>query len=123
MVTHAFSRELQQWIMLDPTFRLYLRDEYGNLMNLYTIRRAFAKGAPIFANANAGHNNRRFNMREYQRLMANYLFRFSTGTTFTFGSEELGVGTTQFMPVPVGFYDTIAKKTTTSAEAFFAIPR
>ena len=122
VVTHAFSRELNQWIMLDPTFGLYLRDDNGNFMNLYTLRRAFAEDTPFFANANAGHNRGHFSMREYKNFMADYLFRFSTGTDFTFGSEETGLDATQFMLVPVGFDGAGRGRITTSAEAFFAIP-
>ena len=123
VVTHAFSRELNQWIMLDPTYRLYLRDEYGNFMNLYTLRRAFAEGRPVFANANAGHNGSYFNMVQWKNFMADYLFRFSTGTNFTFGSEDFGEGTTQVMLVPAGFTGARAEKVTTSAAAFFAVPQ
>ena len=121
VIVHAFSRELRQWIMLDPTFRIYLQDEHGNFMNLYTLRQAFANGTPLFANANAGHNHRRFNMREYQRFMADYLFKFSSGTNFTFGSEESGEDS--IMLVPVGFYGREAERFTTSADAFFTLPR
>jgi len=122
VVTHAYSRELNQWIMLDPTFRIYVTDENGHFMNLYTLRRDFAGGAPLFANENATHNDRSFTMEEYKLFMADYLFRFSTGTHFTFGSEESGEGTTQIMLVPVGFSGTGAEVTTTSQEAFFATP-
>ena len=144
VVTHAFSRELQQWIMLDPTYGIYLTDENGNFMNLYTLRRAFAEGAPLFANADAGHNNRRFNMREFRQFTACYLFRFSTGTHFGFGSEHGDDDNLRLMLVPYSFsmpYDFRAFNLqmiilrifgfggalepdilTTSAEAFFAIP-
>ena len=146
VVTHAFSRELKQWIMLDPTFGIYLTDENGNFMNLYTLRRAFANGSMLFANADAGHNNRRFNMREFRHFTVDYLFRFSTGTHFGFGSEHDDEDNFRVMLVPVDFsmpYDSrvfnfttiIARMLgggnrwiepdilTTSAEAFFAIPK
>ena len=144
VVTHAFSRELQQWIMLDPTYGIYLTDENGNFMNLYTLRRAFAAGDTLFANADAGHNNRRFSMREFRQFTACYLFRFSTGTHFGFGSEHGDDDNLRLMLVPVGFsmpYDFRAFNIqmiilrmigfggamepdvlTTSADAFFAIP-
>jgi len=145
VVTHAFSRELQQWIMLDPTFGVYLTDENGNFMNLYTLRRAFAEGLPLFVNEDAGHNGRSFNMRSFRQFTADYLFRFSTGTYFGFGSEHDDSNNLRTMLVPVGFsmpYDfrafnftsiltrifgggnrwTEPDILTTSAEAFFAIP-
>ena len=122
VVTHAFSRDLKQWIMLDPAFRIYLTDEDGNFMNLYTLRRAFAEGTPLVANANAGNNNNTFNMQDYKDFMSDYLFRFSTDTNFTFGSDNTGPGNSHFMLMPVGFYGASYGRQTTSAEAFFAIP-
>jgi len=148
VVTHAFSRQLQQWILLDPTFGVYMTDEYGNFMNLYTLRRAFAEGAVLFAHGDAsrGHFNRRFNMREFRQFTADYLFRFVTGTHFGFGSEHNDNDNMMVMLVPYGFsapYDFRAftlgmiffrllggqgigavemDVVTTSANAFFAIP-
>ena len=123
VVTHAFSRELNQWVMLDPTFRLYLQDEDGNFMNLYTLRQAFMNETPLIANQNAGINNNPFSMVEFKNFMADYLFRFSTGTYFTFGSEESSPGY-RYMLVPAGFRPTRIgiDRFTTSAEAFFALP-
>jgi hypothetical protein len=108
--------------MLDPTFRIFATDEYGNLMSLYTFRRALIDGSPLFANENAAHNDRNTDIDEYINFMADYLFRFSTGTNFTFGSEESGAGSTQIMLVPVGFTGIGAELTTTSSTAFFATP-
>jgi hypothetical protein len=122
VITHAFSRELNQWIMLDPTFRIYLLDADGNFMNLYTLRQAFANGTPLFHNYNAGHNDNPFYLQQFKNFMADYMFRFSTGTNFTFGSEETGADTSQFMLVPAGFTGAHAQNITTSAEAFFALP-
>ena len=123
VVTHAFSRELNQWIMLDSMYRLYLQDENGNFMNLYTLRLAFAEGTPLIVNHNAGKNDVVFCMVDYMNFMADYLFKFSTGTNFTFGSEEMGFDTTQFMLVPESFSGGRAQRTTTSADAFFTSPQ
>jgi len=122
VVTHAFSHELQQWVMLDPTVRMFVTDKDGNFMNLYTLRRAFADGTPLMANENASHNGIPYSIEEYKDFMSDYLFRFSTGTNFTFGSEEIGAGTTQFMLVPVGFHGIGGQRLTNSAETFFAPP-
>jgi hypothetical protein len=143
VVTHAFSRELQQWIMLDPTFGVYLTDEDGNFMNLYTLRHAFAEGSILFANDDAGLG--RYSMWHVRKFTANYLFRFATGTHFGFGSEHRDADNLHIMLVPYGFsmpYDFNALHIemllwrmiafagggvevdilTTSADAFFAIP-
>ena len=122
VITHAYSERLNQWILLDPTLRVFATDENGNFLNLYTLRKAFMNGTPIFINENASHNGRRYTLRRYRLFMSDYLFRFSTGTNFTFGSEETGVNTTNVMLVPVGFSRSGWEITTTSSNAFFATP-
>ena len=122
VITHAYSAQLNQWILLDPTFRLYVTDANGNFLNLYTLRQAFMEGTPILINENASHNGRRYTLRRYRLFMSDYLFRFSTGTNFTFGSEEIGAGTTNVMLVPVNFSRGGWEITTTSANTFFATP-
>jgi len=128
VVTHAWSRDLQQWIMLDPTFRIILQDEDGNFMNLFTLRRAFVEGTQdaLIANENAQITG---GWQYWQVFMSDYLFRFSTAKNFTFGSDYHGRWRTgeqwesSVMLVPVGFYEGEADLVTTSAEAFFVAPR
>jgi len=122
VVTHAWSRELQQWVMLDPSFGMYVTDLDGNLMSLYTLRAAFVNATPIVANTHAMRNGEAVSIEQYKNFMVDYMFRFSTGTRFTLGSEETGMRTTQFMLVPYGFYGHGRGTRTTSAEAFFAPP-
>jgi len=84
---HAFSRDLQQWIFLDPTPRIYFKDEHGNFMDIYNLRRAYADGSYI----NLVHNDNAQltfgGIGALQIFMSDYLFRFSTATNFTFGSD------------------------------------
>ncbi|MCL2544624.1 MAG: transglutaminase-like domain-containing protein [Clostridia bacterium] len=101
--THAYSRELKQWIYLDPTFNLYLQDEDGNYLSLVQMRESFAGGSHIFANENAGHNAEAFDMDEYKDFMIEYLFRFMQGTHFTFGSEDGKDDHPVGVLVPVGY--------------------
>ncbi|MCL2376724.1 MAG: transglutaminase-like domain-containing protein, partial [Defluviitaleaceae bacterium] len=121
VVTHAYSRELQQWIMLDPTFRLYLTDADGTYLDLSTLRKAFAQGDEVFPNENAGRNNQPFDMADYKAFMADYMFRFSAGTHFGFGAEDGREGNTQNMLAPVGYYQD-PNVTTHNADAFWARP-
>jgi hypothetical protein len=122
VITHAYSERLNQWILLDPTLRVFVTDESGNFLNLYTLRKAFIDGTPIFINENASHNGRKYTLRKYRLFMSDYLFRFSTGTDFSFGSEEMGEGTTNIMLIPIGFSRGGREITTTSSNVFFATP-
>ena len=121
VVTHAYSRELRQWIMLDPTFRLLLTDENGKYLDVPTLRTIFANGGDIFPNKNAGRNNQPLDVGSYRIFMADYLFRFSCGTNFTFGSEDNRTGNPRNMLAPIGYSDD-QSVTTHFANAFWATP-
>lgn len=122
VVTHAYSKELNQWIMLDPTYRLYLKDKNDNYININSLRENFAHNNEIFANENAGWNNTRFIMTEYKEFMVNYLFRFTCGTNFSFGSEDGKTGNIVNMLVPTDYSEDRAEITTTSINTFWAVP-
>ena len=126
LVTHAYSRKLNQWIMLDPTFRLVLKDHDGNFLDLPTLRTIFANGDEVFPNENAGINNQPFHMESWRTFMAEHMFLFSGGTNFTFGSEDGRDGNTWNMLAPIGFENEFVTTyyfvTTHCANAFWATP-
>ncbi|MCL2413880.1 MAG: hypothetical protein FWC94_01315 [Bacteroidales bacterium] len=127
VVTHAYSRRLNQWIMLDPTFRLVLKDSEGRFLDLPTLRTIFANGDEVFPNENAGRNNQEFHMESWRTFMAEHMFYFSSGTNFTFGSEDGRDGNTWNMLAPIGFENefvtTYCFVTTHCANAFWATPQ
>ncbi|MCL2234973.1 MAG: transglutaminase-like domain-containing protein [Defluviitaleaceae bacterium] len=104
VVTHAFSRKLQQWIMIDPSFGLYFKDADGNYMDLHALRCVFAEGT--HEKLIAPKNHPWFEMGEWASFMSDYLFRFSTATNFTFGSDfspNIELRENSIMLIPVGF--------------------
>jgi len=119
VVTHAYSHNLGQWIMLDPTFRLVLTDSDGNFFDLPSLRDAFASRDELFANENAGRNNDLFDMADYKTFMADYLFRFSTATNFGFGAEEANNNFNMLSPLGHQSRGT----TTHFANGFWALPQ
>lgn len=121
VVTHAYSRELGKWIMLDPTFRVLLQDTDGIFLDIPALRAVIADGGEFFPYGNAGRNNQPFNEESYRNFMADYLFRFSSGTNFTFGSEDGIMGNQYNMLAPIGYIDD-PDITTHSARAFWSVP-
>ena len=126
VVVHAYSKDLQQWVLFDPTVSIYVTDKKGKFMNLYTLRKAVASGDELFSNEDANHNGRSLTIEEYKEFIAAYLFRCSTAAKFSFGSGEEEA--TRYMLIPVGFDGKVPVGTkstlimTTSATAFFAAP-
>lgn len=125
VVVHAYSSELQQWIMLDPTYRLVLQNEAGQYMNLPMLREALVKGEKFIPNENAGRNRRPFYMDFYRAYMTANTFHFTSATDFYNGSEG-EEEKAQYTLVPANFSAGYAyyhyAKPTYSADEFWKTP-
>lgn len=125
VVVHAYSRELKQWIMLDPTYRLVLKDAGGKYVNLQTLRESLISGKKLVPNETAGHNGRPFYMDYYRMYMTKNAFRFSSTVQIASGTDGQA-RPKQYMLQPAGFPIWNAQYRgeipTASAEAFWAAP-
>ena len=125
VVVHAYSGEKKQWIMLDPTYRLILKDLAGNYVSLETLRQSLVDGEKLTPNATAGRNGRLFYMEHYRVYMAKNGFRFSSLLNVSSATGAVSGGKL-YMLQPEGFPTKNAyyrgETPTTSAEAFWAAP-
>lgn len=87
VVVHAYSPSLNQWIMIDPTYNLMLKDEFGNYVDLPRLRQALINNEPLHANDEANYNGAPFYMPRYREYMTKNTFRFASAKDFYFGSK------------------------------------
>lgn len=87
VVVHAYSPSLNQWIMIDPTYNLMLKDKDGNYVDLPRLREALINDEPLYANDDANYNNTPFYMPRYREYMTKNTFRFVSAQDFYFGSQ------------------------------------
>jgi len=84
-VTHVYIREMNKWVMLDPTFNLYFSNEQGEYLSLLELRDYLANQNPVIKNNNAKSIN-----IEY---FAKNLFYFQMFENSTFGEgNAIGEG-------------------------------
>ncbi len=67
-------------VMLDPTWRLYLKDKDGEYISLQHLRELLITGKPIFENQTAGYNGGEFDKEYYRNYMTKNTFRFARPT-------------------------------------------
>ncbi len=67
-------------VMLDPTWRLYLKDKDGAYVSLPHLRELLIADEPIFENQTAGHNGGKFNKEYHRNYMTKNTFRFARPT-------------------------------------------
>ncbi len=92
-------------VMLDPTQRLYYRDEAGAYVSLPRLRRMLIAGESLVANPEASYNGGDFDALGNVAYMTKNTFRFSRGTYHADGADEGVLRRVQL--VPEG-YDTEA---------------
>ncbi|MHA7965995.1 transglutaminase-like domain-containing protein [Paenibacillus sp. CAU 1782] len=75
VVCEAWISEINKWVMLDPTYNLYVA--FNDIpLNLYELRRALANQEDVVYINGANHNGTPINVDEIASYFAKDLFRF-----------------------------------------------
>jgi hypothetical protein len=64
VITVVWSKTLNKWVWMDPTFNAYVSDEKGNLLNIEEVRTRLINGSPLVLNDDANWNNRQKETKE-----------------------------------------------------------
>lgn len=77
VINMVFSKELDKWIWIDPTFEAYVKDENGNLLGIQEVRERLIKGQELILNPDANWNGNSAQTKEYylDQYMAKNLYR------------------------------------------------
>ena len=65
VINMVFSKDLNKWIWIDPTFGAYVMDEKGNLLGLQEVRERLITGQPLIINADANWNRESLQTKEH----------------------------------------------------------
>lgn len=88
VVTHAYIRELDKWIMIDPTFDSYVTDENNTILNVFEIRDSLANIKDLYFNEEMNHNGNEYSGDHYKEYLAKDLFYFQTPEMSCFNAED-----------------------------------
>lgn len=99
-------------IMLDPTWRLYLKDADGKYLSLEQLRVLLIKEQPFFINDGASYNGADFDKEYHRNYMIKNTFRFSRGTYYNNGSDDDDLCCIELVPAnyPAKNFSDSAKK-------------
>lgn len=90
-------------IMLDPTWRLYLRDSAGEFVSLPHLRELLIAGEPIFENPTADYNGNGFAKEYHRNYMTKNTFRFARCTLHKDGIDHCRGGSRYLELLPKGY--------------------
>ncbi|WP_421920098.1 transglutaminase domain-containing protein [Marinifilum sp.] len=96
VINTVYSKQLNKWIWLDPTFAAYVMDETGELLGLQEVRERLINDQPLILNPEANWNRQNSQTKEgylYQ-YMAKNLYRLEVPIHSTYNYETKKKGKT-----------------------------
>lgn len=94
VINMVYSKDLNKWIWIDPTFDAYVMDENGNLLGIQEVRERLIKNLPLVLNADANWNRLNLQTKEeyLEKYMAKNLYRLQTPLVSEYNSETFVKG-------------------------------
>ncbi len=94
VINAVFSKELNKWIWIDPTFAAYVMDENGQLLGIEEVRQRLIDNRPLILNADANWNRENLQTKEdyLENYMAKNLYRLQCPINSQFNVETKSNG-------------------------------
>ncbi len=121
VINIVYSKDLNKWIWIDPTFDAYVMDDKGNLLGIQEVRERLIKDQPLVLNADANWNKEELESKEYylEYYMAKNLYRLETPLVSEYNTETWNKGKevtyVELLPLD-GIEQTPQKKEVTNHE-------
>lgn len=96
VVTHVYIREMNKWVMFDPTLNAYFSSEQGEFLSLLDLRHYLSNQEPVFINKEAHYNADTWtadSVKENIEYFSKNLFYFHSYERSSFGEgNAIGEG-------------------------------
>ena len=94
VINIVYSKDLNKWIWIDPTFDAYVMDDKGNLLGIQDVRERLIKGQAVILNADANWNRTALQTKEHylEYYMAKNLYRLETPLVSEYNTETCEKG-------------------------------
>jgi transglutaminase-like putative cysteine protease len=102
VVCEAWIKELNKWVMLDPTYNLYVSDKEGTPLGVVELRQKLADQEEIIFSEAANYNGNSIDKAEIISYLAKDLFWFIVSDIQGSDSENID-GSRSISIVPVGY--------------------
>jgi len=94
VINVVWSKTLDKWVWMDPTFNAYVSDDKGNLLSIEEVRAKLILGEPLVLNDNANWNNKQKETKEHylDYYMSKNLYWISCNAKNEWDIETPGAG-------------------------------
>ena len=104
VVNMVYSFQFDKWIMMDPSFAGYFKDENDNYLGLSEVRERLINSEFLQISDHLNHNRNKYTKQEYKTYMSKNLFRFSCPVTGEFNYETLDFSQREYIElIPLNY--------------------
>jgi hypothetical protein len=111
VITVVWSKMLNKWVWMDPTFNAYVSDDKGNLLNIEEVRERLINGDPLVLNDDANWNNKTKQTKEdyLGRYMSKNLYWLAcpTKSVWDLETHKPGMADIEYINLYPGNFSTI----------------
>lgn len=122
VINAVYSKTLNKWLWMDPTFNAYVSDEKGNLLSIAEVRERLRTDKPLVLNEDANWNNQSKQTKEYylDSYMAKNLYWLTSPLHNGYNVETAGTTDGYLNLYPVGYTpDPVRNDYTTTNDKLF----
>lgn len=87
VLNQAYLSKFNKWIMIDPSYNLYLKDRNGNILSLEEIRDALSNKEELIPNDEANYYGKKLSLALYRRSIEKKFYRFGMPIVCKFASD------------------------------------
>jgi hypothetical protein len=89
VIVEAYIKEENKWIMLDPSYNLFFRDNKGRLFSISEYKKYLAyKKSEIIIGENANFKCEPLDIRKYENSMIKKLSSLNSLKVYSYGGDE-----------------------------------
>jgi len=104
VVTIVYSNQLNKWIMMNPSFAGYFKDENDVFLDLSEVRKRLINNETLIISNFLNHNRGRYTKQEYKTYMSKNLFRFVCPVKSEYNYEALNSNQKKYIElIPVNY--------------------
>jgi hypothetical protein len=105
VVTIVYSTQLDKWIMMDPSFAGYFKDENDTFLDLSEVREKLINDEELNFSEHLNHNGGSYTEQTYKTYMAKNLFRFDCPRESEFNYEAKPYSDRQYVElIPSNYF-------------------
>ncbi|WEK18267.1 MAG: transglutaminase domain-containing protein [Candidatus Pedobacter colombiensis] len=115
VINVVWSRSLNKWLWMDPTFNAYVSDNKGNLLSIEEVRARLINGSPLVLNDGANWNNQekktKENYLDYYMSKNLYWLKCAVKSTWDLETRKGEKQFIEYVNLYPGKYSTIQQQT------------